>query len=65
MGKMVAHKSLRKNFVRSLVEQVFAFHPDMTAKERDESIPICMSAIALLIGLALTFAGVLSWVVSR
>lgn len=61
---MVTLTILRKGFVRQFVEQLVEFHPDMTEKQREESIQACLNVIALLAGSMVTFAGIVAWIVS-
>lgn len=53
-----------KKAIRYVVGQLIEFHTDMTESQRDDSIPVCLNAITLLVFLGLAFVGVVLWLIS-
>lgn len=61
---MVTYSISGKDFARQVVEHTFEFHPDMTAQQREESIPMCLDAMTVYTGLTLVFIGMMTWLIS-
>ncbi|AUD00847.1 hypothetical protein [Spirosoma pollinicola] len=62
--EMVTFAALKKGLVRQLIEQIVEFHPNMTEKQREESVQPCLNVIALFISLTVTFVGIVVWAFS-
>ncbi|GAB2531842.1 hypothetical protein GCM10027085_23500 [Spirosoma aerophilum] len=61
---MVTYSILGKGLVRQLIETVVSFHPDMSEKQRQESVPACLTILALLTSLITTYVGFITWLIA-
>ena len=58
---MIPYDFIKKNIVRQVIDLLVEFHPDMTQRQRDESLPICVEAIRVVGYLYLALVGLIGW----
>jgi hypothetical protein len=58
----MAYGFINKSLIRYLIELLVEFHPDMTQRQREESLPFCIEAITLVGYIYVGLLSLLGWI---